>query len=133
MWRSHARDRLSRDECRDFDEAVQELKFRVMVDKVATGSVAIDETMREQINGHTVREVLVLGYRSLFDRLTAQKKQMEDVIYENSRMHARPGDTESAAYLRDKLQSQADQVTAVSAKLAHAEEKLQLYLAPATK
>ena len=123
-WRADASGRLDREQWRDLDEAIQEIKFRIMIDHTASGSDAVDQAMRERINGRTVREVLTTGYRSRLDRLNIERAESINVITTNARLVTRPGDTASADYLRKRRKAESDALAVTLEKIRQAETKL---------
>ena len=62
MWKSQITGRLTAQQSRDLDEAIQELKLAIMAGHDATGSAEIDGAMRAKIDRRTVREALRLGF-----------------------------------------------------------------------
>jgi len=126
-WRADASGRLDREQWRDLDEAIQEIKFRIMIDHTASGSDAVDQAMRERINGRTVREVLTTGYRSRLDRLNIERAESINVITTNARLVTLSGDTASADYLREKRKVQSDALNVILEKIRQVETKLKIY------
>jgi hypothetical protein len=99
----------------------------MMIDKIASGSTAVDEAMRERIDNRAVREILQIGFRSKYDRLNIERAQLEVLIHENADVRTRPGDTESAEELRYRRKAQSDDLEILTKKIAQCESKLQLY------
>lgn len=126
-WRTDASGSLDREQWRDFDEAIQEIKFRMMIDHVASGGAAVDKATRDRINGRTVREVLTIGYTSMLDRLNIERAEAIKVITTNARLVTRPGDTASADYLLKKRKAQSDVLEVILEKMRQAETKLKIY------
>ena len=126
-WRADASGSLDREQWRDFDEAIQEIKFRMTIDHIASGGAAVDQAMRDRINGRTVREVLAIGYTSLLDRLNIERADSINVITTNARLVTRPGDTASADYLGKKRKAQSDVLEVILEKIRQAETKLKIY------
>ena len=126
-WRGDASKSLDREQWREFDEAIQEIKFRMTIDHIASGRDAVDQAMRERINGRTVREVLTMGYRSMLDRLDTERAESIKVITTNARLVTRPGDTASADYLRKRRKAESDALDAIVEKMRQAETMLKIY------
>lgn len=126
-WRADAGGSLDGEQWRDLDEAIQEIKFRMTIDHIASGSDAVDNAMCERINGRTVREVLIFGYKSMLDRLNIERTESIKVISTNARLVTRPGDTASADYLREKRKVQSDALDVITNKIGQIEAKLKIY------
>jgi hypothetical protein len=124
MWRSEAAGRLSPRQLADLDEAVQEIRFRVMAEGRASGSAAVDDAMFQRINGLTVRQVLASGFGLQLQRALAEESALEVSISRNSLMRTRPGDTASANYLSDLSDRQAARLKAAADQVSHARERL---------
>jgi hypothetical protein len=126
-WRTDASGSLDREQWREFDEAIQEIKYRMTIDHIASGRDAVDQAMRERINGHTVREVLTIGYGFMLDRLNIERAESIKVITTNARLVTRPGDTASADYLRKRRKAESDALAVTLEKIRQAETKLKIY------
>jgi hypothetical protein len=126
-WRADVGGSLDSDQWRDFDEAIREIKFRMTIDHVASGSDAVNRAMRERITGRPVREVVAIGFKSMLDRLNIERAEAIKVITTNARLITRPGDTASADYLREKRKAQSDALDAISEKIRQIEAKLKVY------
>jgi len=64
-------------ERQELDDMIQELKFSIMLNGTATGSEAIDEAVREEIDGTTLREVLQKGHQEKRERLLVEKARLK--------------------------------------------------------
>jgi len=127
LWRKHVRQSLDAAQWADFDVAVQEIKIRMMIDRIASGGEAVDEAMRARINGSSVREVLKIGFRSKYDRLNGERSELEDVIKINAKMRTIPGHTDSEDFLREKRRLQAEDLETIMEKIRQVEAKLKIY------
>ena len=128
VWcRTDASGSLDREQWRDFDEAIQEIRFRMTIDHIASGGAAVDKATRDRINGRTVREVLAIGYTSMLDRLDIERAEAINVITTNARLVTRSGDTASADYLLKKRKAQSDVLEGILEKIRQAETKLKIY------
>jgi hypothetical protein len=117
-------ERLGPEGTKDLNEAVQEFRFRVMAEGKASGSDAVDEAMRQAIDGRTVGEVLRGGLGRELTRLEAERDQLRKSMAENALMRTRPGDHDSANYLTDLRQRQEVRLQAVSDGIARTRKKL---------
>jgi hypothetical protein len=124
MWESKSHDLLPPAQIQEFDDAVQEYKFHIMAEGKATGSEAVSDSMREAINGRTIRYVLQQGLGWKLSRLEAERAGLEGVMAQNAQMRTRPGDTASADYLNVFRKRQEAQLASVTEEIALTREKL---------
>ena len=110
MWRAQIAERQTPQERQELSEMIQEVNYWVTTNGLATGSVAVDEAVRAEIDGITVRELLLKGYEAKRLRLDLEKVRLEDDVATNARLQTRPGDTDSADYLARVRQEQTDRL-----------------------
>jgi hypothetical protein len=110
MWRAQTAERQTPQERQELSEMIQEVNYWVTTNGLATGSVAVDEAVRAEIDGVTVRELLLKGYEAKRQRLDLEKVRLEDDVATNSQLQTRPGDTDSADYLARVRQEQTDRL-----------------------
>lgn len=127
MWKADAGRRLTSRQLADFDEAVQEIKFRVMADGRASGGANVDAESMGMIDGKTLGEVLQLGLGWELDRVASERDQLAAAMDRNARMRTRPGDLRSQAYLSDLHDRQLERLHAADAEVAHVRERLAEY------
>lgn len=65
IWRAQANEALSTNEWRWFDKIVQEHKYRIMQQGLATGSQGVDEAARRVLHGRPLSEVMREGLQML--------------------------------------------------------------------
>jgi hypothetical protein len=124
MWRSHASGRLSPEQLDDFDQAVQAIRIRVMSVGQTSGSEWIDLGMFKIVNGKTVREVLRTGLGWKLELAEAERVALEDSLRKNALMRTRPGDSDSAGYLRDLRNRQTGRLQAATLEVARIRARL---------
>lgn len=107
MWRADVADHFNFQEWRDFDEALQEIKFDVMIAKEASGSDAVRQAALQRIDGKTVRDALTYGYDLKLKRLLAEREKIGGFFAINKKFRTREGDEESARYLENLREEQA--------------------------
>jgi hypothetical protein len=124
MWETSARERLEPAQMADFEEALQEIKYRTMADATAGSTETVDETTRDAINGRSVRYVLELGLGWELSRLQGERAELDKATNGNAHAYTYPGDTASANYLNDlvkrqeaRLRAEDDKIDAVRRKL----------------
>src|SRR6185503_560377 len=92
MWRASVSDQLSREQWKLFDRSMQELKFKIMANGDAHGSVAIDEAFRSRIDGQTLYGVIQTGLQLRLNRFLSEKAELEKYVTMNARLRTREGD-----------------------------------------
>lgn len=123
-WRMIAADRFTREEWREFEAALQELRLQVMAHREATGSEAIDDAVCRRIDGRTFREVLVLGCESKLERLEPVRNELKTALDTNALLVTQPGDREAQKHLEGFRQRQGERLAKLDAELSAAEERL---------
>jgi len=99
LWRSRSTPQLDQQQWREFDEGLQELRFRLMGTKRGGSAETVDRELRTWIHGRSIRDVLRLAWTVRLDLLTSERDLLEEIIGANARLRARSGDAESAEYL----------------------------------
>lgn len=97
-WRSRAAADFSNDTWSEFDAAIQDIRLRAMTHGVS-GEGAIDDAMCQQVDGHTMDEVLIADYTTKVDELQQTAKQMKEMVDANALLVPKPGDTDAAEEL----------------------------------
>jgi hypothetical protein len=124
MWRTRAERDLTPQQVSDFDKATQEISLHIMAGGTASGSEAVAEAVRKEINGQTLRHVLQEGLGWEYQRAEAERSALEAGMKANAQMRTRPGDTDSATYLSDLRERQAARLKAATDEVNHARERL---------
>ncbi len=99
MWRARIGDRLDAAQAQELDAMVEEIRIGIMTEGKVSGSDAIDEALRGQMEGRTLRAVLVNGYGRKWQRLDLEKVRTEEFADKDARLRFKPGDEESRAYI----------------------------------
>jgi len=99
MWMADASGRLSQEQAANLQEAIQELRFRIMAEGRASGSGPIEAALCGEIDGKSVREVVIAGFNCEAARLQGELAELHNSTRENARLRVREGDTASADYL----------------------------------
>lgn len=137
-WRSHLASDSNRANLRRTEEALQEIRLSVaaerelkrqMGERVDGGSEAIDEGVRQRVDGRRWREVLQLGYELRVRRLKQELAGLEKAMNQNAQLVTRPGDLESKHHLEGLQERQQVRVEKYRADLAAAERELDPLLA----
>ena len=110
MWRADVAGDFNNEEWHDFDDALQEIKFDVMIEKEASGSEGVRDAAYRRIDGKPVREVLTYGYGLKMKRLLADREKIGGFLATNKKFRTKEGDDESARYLENLREEQSRRV-----------------------
>lgn len=121
-WRMKMADRLTREQWREFEAALQDVRLRVMAEREASGSDAVEQAMCGRIDGRTLREVLMLGYESKLKRLDPIRVELQRAVGGNELLV--PRDPESEKHLEGFRARQQERLAALDAEIEEAEQRL---------
>lgn len=132
-WRAQIASDSGSETRRRVEEALQEIRLnvagerelqRTLGEKVVGGSEAIDEAVRQRVDGRRLVEVLQLGYELRVRRLKEELAGLEDAMSKNAQLVTRPGDLESKHHLEGLQDRQRVRVEKYREDLAAAEKEL---------
>jgi hypothetical protein len=118
---------------RRVEEALQEIRIsyaaereikRQMEEPVVRGTEALDEAVRQSVNGLKLRAVLKHGYELRVRRLKEELAGLEDAMGKNARLVTRPGDLESKHHLEGLRERQLVRVQKYRDDLTAAEREI---------
>ncbi len=124
MWQNRLTGDFPADERRRFEEAFQEIRLKIMGDREARGSEAIDVAFLGKINGRPLREALQLGWEAKLIRLKAEGIALEEVLAKNATLQTREGDKASERYLVELHQKQFGRLDKLKADIVETERLL---------
>ena len=124
-WQNRLADDFPPEKRRQIEEALQEIRLKIMGDREATGSAAIDEAFRARIHDRPLREAIQLGWESRLLRLRAEGQALEKVLEKNSTLQTREGDTVSERYLVELHQKQVTRLERIRADIVATEKELE--------
>jgi hypothetical protein len=124
MWRGHMAKKQTRQQRQELDDAIQELSFGVMTYTNATGSDPIDGAVRAEINGSTLRGLLLKGYEAKRLRIGREKAHLAYDVEETSRIWSHLEKSDSAVYLAQARQRQIDRLKEITADLEFINKRL---------
>ena len=110
--------------------AERELR-RTRGEPIAAGSEAIDEAVRERVDGRLLREVVQLGFELRVQRLKAELAALEDSVDKNAQLLTKPGDTESRRHLDELRGRQLGRIEKYREDLAAGQHELAPLMAKA--
>lgn len=122
-WRMKMADRFTPGEWKEFEGALQDIRLRVMADREASGSAAVEAATCGRINGHTLREVLAMGYEARLARLRPVRDELKRAVEGNELLVTKPGDRESVRYLETLRERQLERLRKTEAEIAEAEQR----------
>jgi len=125
MWKADVAADFSRQEWKDFDAAVQEIKYGVMIAGEATGSARVWTATLAKMDGLTVRQVLQQGLGQKLARLTEERAKFFGYVTNNERLRVAPGDEASVDYLRMVRERQEERISLLTEQIKAIEEILQ--------
>jgi hypothetical protein len=117
MWETNARERLDPAQMADFEEAVQEIKYRTMANATKGSTETVEEAARDAVDGRSVRYVLELGLGWELSRLQGERAELDKATSGNAHAYTYPDDTASADYLNSLVKRQ-------QARLREADDKI---------
>ena len=94
----------------EFAQAIQELKYHAMSGEGQAPGPGVNASIREQVAGLAVRQVLVTGLAIKLGRKQEQEKALVGSIMMNHRLRTKPGDEASADFLESVRRGQAKQL-----------------------
>lgn len=127
LWRSNVSGSLSQEQWLDFDTAIQELRLKIMAEHIAVLTADVDAALLAKINKRPVCEILHEGFEFKLGRLNQDRVEALRVFKIDSALRTKPGDFESANFLKNRLQEETADLAALEAKIATAQEKMQKY------
>jgi hypothetical protein len=125
-WREKVQDDYTAAQWQDFDLALQEIQFKIIAEPDAKGADPVEAKVRAAIAGHTVREVLRLGFESRLARLDAEGAKLEEFILMNAK--AKSGSSQSAADFKNQIYTQLSLLSRVDDEMERTGQKLDLLL-----
>jgi hypothetical protein len=123
MWRTHALDRLSREQMADFNEALQQIKFQIMATHSARGA-GVGPLALETIDGETVREVLRRGLSWELRCLESERESHVRAMRANARYVPDADDVQAVGQKADLLIGEVDSVNEEGREISRVTERL---------
>lgn len=124
VWRGRMAGDFTLAERKEFDDAVQEVKYAIMRAGKVSGPDAIDHAWRTTIDQRTIREVMRLGYEARFSRLDQSRIELVTAMERNATLKTKPGDDESVAYLVRFREQQEERLRGIEREISATEQKL---------
>ncbi len=122
VWRSNAGNRFNAAAWKEFDLALQEIRWRASSE--GKSGAAVNAALCAQIDGHTFDEVLRLGYEARLARLEAMRAEMQRMVDGNALLVPKAGDADAAASLERMRQRQQARLQTVLTDMAETRTRL---------
>lgn len=102
----------------EFARALQELKYHAMSGEGQAPGPGVNASVREQVAGLAVRQVLATGLSIKLGRKQEEEKALVRSIVMNDRLRTKPGDDASADFLDSVRRNQAKQLKSLRDEIA---------------
>jgi hypothetical protein len=133
MWRGKASRTIAPDDWRWFEVAIQEFKYELMLAGKVSGSAAIEEAVRNRIDGRAFAEVVREGLQAHLHRKTAERDEMTTSLETNERRikhRIKPGDADTLRDFDAHQDNLRRKLAKVEAEVAAAEAALARFATP---
>lgn len=113
-WKRDVGSQLTTEQQRQLELTQQELRLDIQLRQKASGHDAIEQAMCERLNHLTVKEALLLGAHLKWQRLAAERDDLQRVASRNAQLITKPGDLAAAAELaryRGTFQQRIERLT----------------------
>jgi hypothetical protein len=113
-WKRDTASQLSPAQQQQLDTTVEEIRLDVMLRHEASGHDAIEAAVCARLNHLTVKQALLLGGNLRWQRLAAERDDLQRVANANAHLLTKPGDEAAAADLaqyRAKFQQRIDKLS----------------------
>ncbi len=113
-WKRDVGSQLSPDLQRQFESTLQEIRFDLTLRREASGHDAIESAVAARLNHLSIKAALLLGAGLKWQRLAAERDDLQRVANANAHLITKPGDRSAAADLelyRTKMQQRLDTIT----------------------
>ena len=126
MWRTRIDDELTLEQRKDLDAAFWEISHKLNSEGKPQEPDDAEATMRDEVSGKTVREVLRSGYEIKLARLKSESDSLDDFIRYNAALQ--PVNGASAEYLATIHDSQVPRLRAMDQDIEDTQRRLDALL-----
>lgn len=132
-WRAHLTSDSSAETHQRVERALQEIRTAAAAERelkrtrgapISPGSDAIDEAVRERVDGRVLREVVQLGFELRVNRLKMELAALDDLVDKNALLLTKPGDIAARRHLDELRGRQIGRIEKYRADVAAAEREL---------
>ncbi|HVS53970.1 MAG TPA: hypothetical protein VHD62_16565 [Opitutaceae bacterium] len=120
-WRAKIEDQIPAAEWREFDAALQELRWSLKEPGAPANAADTSAALAKRVAGCTFVDVLRLGYEAKVQRLAALRTELKAAVDTNALLVTQ--DEESAAHLRFYRSQQQERLAALDAELEQARQR----------
>lgn len=122
-FRERVSSQLTADQRTWFDTAVQELKMKA-IDEGVKGIEGREQSVRAAMNGKSVRETIVLGWKARIARLEGELKDMEQKYAHDSQLKPSPDNAQAVRQVAIATQNEIDIMARLKQNIADSETVL---------
>ncbi len=108
----------------EFAKALQELKYHAMSGEGQAPGPGVNASVREQVAGLEVRQVLVTGLSIKLGRKQEEQKALLRSFVMNARLRTKPGDDASAEFLESVRGGQSKQLQSLHTEISALKKRL---------
>lgn len=126
-------ERQTADERVEFAKALQELKYHAMSGEGQAPGPGVNASIREQVAGLAVRQVLVTGLSIKLGRKQEEQKALLRSFVMNARLRTKPGDDASAEFLESVRGGQSKQLQSLHNEISALTKRLEELGPPRTR
>lgn len=123
-WKRDVGAQLSAEQQRQLEVTQQELRLDIQLHQSASGHDAIEGAMCGRLNQLTVRDALLLGAQLKWQRLAAERDDLQRVALRNAQLITKPGDQAAAAELERYRGTFQQRIDKISPELAGLEKEI---------
>jgi hypothetical protein len=123
-WKRDVGAQLSAEQQRQLEVTQQELRLDIQFHQAASGHDAIEAAMCVRLNGLTVKDALLLGAQLKWQRLAAERDDLERVAIRNAQLITKPGDQAAAAELERYRATFSQRIAKITPELAGLEKEI---------
>ncbi len=123
-WKRDATSALSPERQKQFESTLEELRTDIMFKREASGHDAIEAAVCQRLNNLTVKQALLRGAQTRWQRLAAERDDLQRVINANAHLITKPGDETAALDLGEFRAKQQQRLDADSRELPALEKEI---------
>jgi hypothetical protein len=123
-WKRDAMNALSPERQRQLESTIEELRLDIMFKREASGHDAIEAAVCQRLNNLTVKQALLLGAQTKWQRLAAERDDLQRVINANAHLITKPGDETAALDLGEFRAKQQQRLDADARELPALEREI---------
>jgi hypothetical protein len=124
-WKRDVGSQLSAEAQKQLETAVEEIRLDAMLRKQASGHDALEAAVCQRLNHLSVKAALLLGAQIKWQRLAAERDDLQRVANANAHLITKPGDQAAATDLEQYRAKFQQRITALTRDLQAIEQEIQ--------